>query len=69
MSMENTTITLKRVTKSRLDDMGGKTDSYDDIVNRAIDSHMNSFKTVCVMCGTEHGPNEPCPGGVHEVPQ
>ena len=68
MTMGTMTITLKRATKGRLDDMGSKTDTYDDIVNRAIDSHMGSFKLVCGLCGTEHGPDEPCPGSAHEVP-
>ena len=35
--METTTILLKRTTKSRLDDIEKKPDSYDDILVRLID--------------------------------
>lgn len=34
---ENTTITLKKTTKDRLDDVGRKPESYDDILVKLLD--------------------------------
>lgn len=37
-----TTVSLKKPTKARLDRIGNKGESYDDIVNKAIDGYLKS---------------------------
>lgn len=41
---DNTTMQISKDTKDRLDKLGGKGDTYDDIVNRLLDEYERVFK-------------------------
>lgn len=42
MNSMTTTIRIKRTTKRRLEELGKKNDTFDDIINKLIDSYIKT---------------------------